>query len=214
MKKIKAVLFDMDGLMVDTEPVHLKAFNLVFKTYSKYLTEEENAKRYISIPDIDGAKDMVVRFNLPISAEELVQAKQEKIKQLLKNNVVAQPGLRELLVNLKKDGYKIAIASSSQLETIKIIIDGLKIGSLIDAIASAEEVEHGKPAPDVYLLAAEKLGVSPDACLVLEDAPKGVEAGKAAGMKVFAIPSQYTKGQDFSHADKLLNSLNEVLPNL
>lgn len=211
---IKAVLFDMDGLMVDTEPLHLQAFNKALEKYGKHLTEEENTKRYIGTPDIDGAKDMVVRFNLPISAKELVLTKQENTKQLLRNNIVAQPGLVALMTNLHKNGYKIAIASSSRLENIQTVIDGLKITSLIGALASTDEVEHGKPAPDVYLLAAKKLGVNPSECLVLEDAPKGVQAGKVAGMVVFAIPSQYTKGEDFSLADKVLNSLSEVLSNL
>lgn len=211
MGKIKAVLFDMDGLMVDTEPLHLQAFNSVLGKYGKHVTEEENTQRYIGTPDIDEARDMVVRFSLPISAGELVLAKQAKTKELLRNSIVVLPGLMELLENLKEGGYKIAIASSSQLETIEIIVDGLKISSLIDALASAEEVEHGKPAPDVYLLAAKKLGVKPEECLVLEDAPKGVQAGKRAGMTVFAIPSEYTKGEDFSQADKVLSSLDEVL---
>lgn len=210
MAKIKAVLFDMDGLMIDSEPLHLQAFNSVLEKYGKHLTEEENTKRYIGTPDVDGARDMVIRFNLPISAEELVLAKREKTKQLLRNNIVAQLGLMELLTELKKGGYKIAIASSSQLETIEIIVDELKVTSLIDASSSTGEVKRGKPAPDVYLLAAKKLGVEPLECLVLEDAPKGVQAGKAAGMKVFAIPSEYTKGEDFSLADKVLNSLDEV----
>lgn len=210
MKNIKAVLFDMDGLMIDSEPLHLQAVNSVLAKYGKHLTEEENTKRYIGIPDVDGAKDMVVRFHLPISAEEFVLAKQVKTKQLLRNNIVAQPGLIDLMTNLHKNGYKIAIASSSKLETIEIVIEGFRIGSLIDALASADEVKNGKPAPDVYLLAAKKLGVKPEQCLVLEDAPKGVEAGKRAGMLIFAIPSNETRGGDFSLADKVLNSLSEV----
>lgn len=210
MAKIKAVLFDMDGLMVDSEPLHYQAFNTVLKKYGKHLTEEENKERYIGLSDADEAYDMVVRFNLPISAEELVGEKRDIFRQLLKNQLIAQPGLFELLTELKKNGYKIAIASSSRLEIIETIINGLKVTSLIDDYVSAEEVENGKPAPDVYLLAAKKLGVNPKECLVLEDAPKGVQAGKAAGMKVFAIPSNETKSQDFTQAGKVLNSLSEV----
>lgn len=189
MTKIKAVLFDMDGLMIDSEPLHLQAFNNVLEKYGKHLTEEENTKRYVGFS----------------------KTREDKtVTKKLRNNVVALPGLMELLTDLKKDGYKIAIASSSRLETIKIVIGGLKISSLIGIVASTDEVEHGKPAPDVYLLAAKKLGMNPLECLVLEDAPRGVEAGKSAGMKVFAIPSSYTKGQDFSKADKVLTSLSEV----
>lgn len=213
MSKIKAVLFDMDGLMVDTEPIHLQAFNFVFQQFGKYLTEEENAKKYIGISDIDEAKDMVVSFNLPISAPELVKAKKARVKELL-ISLVPQPGLIDLLKNLKQNGYKTAIASSSPLDIIKRIIQDLRIEEMFDEFTSGEEVKDGKPAPDVYLLAAEKVGVNPSECLVLEDAPRGVQAGKAAGMIVFAIPSQYTRGQDFSMADKVLNSLSEVYSQL
>ncbi|MDD5415521.1 MAG: HAD family phosphatase [Candidatus Daviesbacteria bacterium] len=209
MNKIKAVLFDMDGLMVDTEPIHLRAFNYALGKYGKHLTEEGNTRRYIGTPDIDGAKDMVLRFSLPISAQELVMVKKARVKELL-TSLEPEPGLIELLANLKQNDYKVAIASSSYLETIRKIIQDLGVAKMIDKLASAEEVKQGKPAPDVYLLAAEKLGVSPSECLVLEDAPKGVQAGKLAGMKVFAIPSQYTKDGDFSLADKVLSSLSEV----
>lgn len=210
MTQIQAVLFDMDGLMVDTEPLHLQAFNFALKKFGKHLTEEENTKRYIGTPDIDGAKDMVVRFNLPISVSEFLKVKQDKSRELLSGHLIPESGLIELLNDLKENGYKVAIASSSALENIKAIVKNLGVGDLIDQLASAEEVKQGKPAPDVYLLAAEKLGVKPEECLVLEDAPKGVQSGKAAGMKVFAVPSQYTKGQDFSQADKVLSSLSEV----
>lgn len=210
MKKIKAVLFDMDGLMIDTEPLHLQAFNEVLKHYGKYLTEEENSERYLGLSDKDEAEDMILRFDLPISAEKLCNMKSKSYKQFLKNKLVAKPGLVKLLTELSQNEYQIAIASSSALEEIETVIGRLNINSLINAYCSAQEVDHGKPAPDVYLLVAKKLRVQSKECLVLEDAPRGVQAGKAAGMTVFAIPSQYTKGQDFSQADKVLNSLSEV----
>lgn len=209
MSKIKAVLFDMDGLMVDTEPVHFKAYKRVFNKYGKDFTEE-NFKLYLGTSDVDCCKDMVVRFNLSISAEELLAEKRQVFRELIKTQLVSQPGLNELLTALSENNYKIAIASSSSLEDIKAIIKGINISSMLDDFASAQEVEHGKPSPDVYLLAAKKLGVGSNECLVLEDAPVGVQAGKAAGMKVFAVPSQYTKDGDFSLADKVLNSLSEV----
>ena len=210
MEKIKAVLFDMDGLMINSEPFSFEAFTTVFRKYGKQLSEEDYVRRYVGISEAEESKDMVVRFNLPISAEELIQAKRILYKQFLKDNVITQPGLMELLEKLHQHSYKIAIGSSSTLKNIKAVINRIIISSLINTYASAEEVEYGKPAPDVYLLAAKKLGVNPTDCLVLEDAPKGVQAAKAAGMICFAIPSKETKGLDFSQADKVLNSLSEV----
>lgn len=210
MKSIKAVIFDMDGLMIDSEPLIFQAYKEVFGKYSRQLSEKEYNQRYIGVSEADESKDMVVRFNLSISAEDLVLAKRSRYNQLLNDHLVAQPGLIELLTSLHQNGYKTAIGSSANLKNIKKVVDKLNISSLIGAYASAEEVKKGKPAPDVYLLAAKKLGVNPAECLVLEDAPKGVQAGKSAGMQVFAIPSKETKDQDFSQADKVLNSLSEV----
>ncbi len=211
MGKIKAVLFDMDGLMIDSEPLSLQAFNMVFRKYGKYLTEDESNKRYVGISDKDASQDMIKRFDLPMSAEELVLAKKDAYQQILKTHqIISQVGLFEILTNLHSSGYKIGIASGSSLKEIEIVINGLQISQLVDIYCSADEVENGKPAPDVYLLAAKKLGVSPADCLVLEDAPKGVQAAKSAGMICFAIPSNETKGLDFSQADKVLNSLAEV----
>lgn len=208
---IQAVIFDMDGLMIDSEPIHLQAFNTVFKEFGLEFPEEENTK-YVGMPDIDEAKDMVDKYPLPITAEELVKRKQTVFRRLFSQAIIPQLGLMDLLEKLQDRKYKIGIASSSALEEIEFVVNGLKINKHIDVYCSAEQVQKGKPAPDVYLLAAQKLAVQPQNCLVLEDAPNGVRAGKAAGMQVFAIPSQYTKEGDFTEADKALESLTEVFP--
>lgn len=214
MKKIKAVLFDMDGLMIDSEPLHFKAWKKVLEIHGIHIKEDEFNQRYVGIPDKEGTEDMVTRYNIAISAKELSQTKRRLYTRLLQNQLVPQLGLINLLENLHKGGYKTAIGSGSSLEEIRMVIKGLDILHLIDTYVSAEEVGRGKPAPDTYLEAAERLGVKPEECLVLEDASPGVEAGKAAGMLVFAIPSNETKGQDFSLADKVLNSLDEVYKEL
>lgn len=210
MKKIKAVIFDMDGLMIDSEPLHVQAFNSVLEKYDKHLTEEENKRRYIGLSDEDQSQDIILRFGLPISTEELVLRKQAVFMKILKNQLIPQQGLMKLLKKLDQTGYKTAIASSSPKDVIRAVIEGLKIADFIDDYVSAEEVENGKPAPDIYLSAAKRLKVQPSECLVLEDAPRGVQAAKAAGMICFAIPSGFTQNEDFSQSDKVLNNLSEV----
>lgn len=207
---IEVVIFDMDGLMIDSEPFHFQAFSTVFNQFGLQFSKEENTK-YIGMQDIDEAKDMVDKYLLPVTADELVKRKQAQFRRFLTQAIIPQPGLMKLLGKLQERKYKIGIASSSALEEIESVVNGLKINKYIDVYCSAEQVKKGKPAPDVYLLAAKRLGVKPQNCLVLEDAPNGVRAGKAAGMKVFAIPSQYTKEGDFTQADKVLNSLSDVL---
>ncbi|MFH0863711.1 MAG: HAD family phosphatase [Candidatus Gottesmanbacteria bacterium] len=211
---IKLIIFDMDGLMIDSEPFHRKAFNKVFQEYGKELTEEDNSKYYIGISDIDAVEDMIKRFSLPLSPEELVERKQTAYKKLVASHIIPQNGLLNLLKNLQKNGYKKVIASCSMFNEIELIINNLKINKYINGYFSAEQVENGKPAPDLFLFAAEKMRTLPKDCLVLEDAPSGINAAKVAGMKSFAIPSKETKGKDFSKATKVLDNLNEVYDNL
>lgn len=211
---IKLVIFDMDGLMIDSEPFHQKAFDRVFKEFGKELTEEENNRYYVGISDIDAAEDMINRFSLPISAQELVDKKQAAYRDLVSTQIIPQEGLMDLLITLQENGFKKVIASSSMLEEIKLIINSLKINEYIDDYFSAQQVKNGKPAPDLFLFAAEKMDTPTDECLVLEDAPSGINAAKAAGMKSIAIPSRETVGKDFSNATKILSSLSEVYTNL
>lgn len=207
---IKAVIFDLDGLMVDSEPVHFKAYEKALSELGKKLPEHDYAEYYVGISDHDAAQDMVKRYNLPISADELLVRKAQVFAQLLPGNVVPQKGLFDLLHDLRAHGYKTAVASGAMLPDIKQIIASLNLQDSFDALCSADSVQHGKPAPDLFLLAARTLDVPPQNCLVLEDAPAGVQAAKSAGMKCYAIPSRETKGRNFAGATKVLASLSEV----
>ena len=207
---IKAVIFDLDGLMVDSEPVHFKAYEKVLHELGVTLSEDDYAKRYIGIADRETAQDMVKRYKLPISFEELLRRKALLFAQLLPGNVVPKNGLFGLLHDLRTHEYKTAVASGAMLPDIKQIIASLNLQESFDALCSADSVKQGKPAPDLFLFAAQQIGVLPQNCLVLEDAPVGVQAAQSAGMKCYAIPSRETQGRDFSKAIKVLTSLSEV----
>jgi HAD superfamily hydrolase (TIGR01509 family) len=131
---------------------------------------------------------------------------------MLREQVEPMPGARELIAALHERGYPLAIASSSPLWQIEAVVERLNLRGMLAAVASGEEVPHGKPAPDVYLLAAERLGVPPARCLALEDSGPGTIAAKAAGMCVIAVPSAETAGHSFEHADLVLPSLVGALP--
>lgn len=211
---IKAVIFDLDGLMVDSEPVHFKAYEKVLSRLGVTLLESDYAARYVGISDHDAAQDMVKRYNLPISVEELLKRKAQVFAQILPGNVVPKKGLFDLLHDLRTHGYKTAVASGAMLPDIKQIIASLNLLDSFDALCSADAVKQGKPAPDLFLFAAQQIGVLPENCLVLEDAPVGVQAAQSAGMKCYAIPSRETQGRDFSKATKVLTSLSEVFNEL
>jgi HAD superfamily hydrolase (TIGR01509 family) len=195
--------------MIDSEPNHLKTFNIVLERYGVLPTEKEN-DIYVGKSNRDICLDLVSRYDLPVSSEELGLAKVREYQNLLKEGVVAQKGVRKLVRALHHAGYPLAVASGSQLSDIEIVISKLGLSDFFDVLVSAEQVSNGKPAPDIFLLAAKKLDIGPEECLVLEHAWSGLLAAKRAGMKCIIVPSRETVGQDFSEADHVLQDLDGV----
>jgi len=207
----QAVLFDMDGLIIDNEPLHSKAFEIVLKLYGKKPRFNENG--LVQILGIGGKENWKLLkkiYQLSEDEEVLLQKKRIIYLDLLKQNIKPMPGLLKLLKFLKKKRIKMAIASSASLSHIELITKSLGIRHYFKAIISGESVMRGKPDPDIYLKAAKLLKVKPYVCLVLEDTERGVIAGKRARMKVIAVPTKYTKHLNFSQADKVVRSLEEV----
>jgi len=210
---ISTVIFDMDGLMVDSEPTHYEALSRVLAPFGIALSREENA-RYVGVPDVEAFADLVDRYSLPVPSATLVAEKRATYLELIGKRIVAQPGLYRLLDRLEADGYALAVASSSPIVEIELILGRLEVRERFHGSFSAEQVARGKPAPDLFLHAALQVGAQPAQCLVLEDAPSGVRAAKSAGMICFAVPSEAARSGDFSPADRVLASLDEVYPAL
>ncbi len=206
--QIKALIFDMDGVLVDSEPCHLQAYQELLGRLGHPYTGEDN-KEFL------GRKDIVIlgvlneRYRLDSTPEKLLLEKEAILARLL-STAVPRPGVIKTLQAAQKLGLPIAVASSATLPTIELVVDVLKIRSYFQTLTSGDEVAHGKPAPDVFLLAAERLGVLPENCLVIEDTFNGIKAAKAAGMYCVAIPCEVTRHQDHSAADKLLESMEEL----
>ncbi len=207
--KIKAVIFDMDGLMIDSEPYHQKAFDLVLKKYGSSLSIEENSA-YVGIGDAAAARDMITRKKLPITAEELISQKESVYMTYLHTDILPKDGLVDLLKFLKSKGILTSVASGSILNEIQAVLKHLNIEKYFDFYCSSTQVARGKPAPDVFQYAVEHLGVSPGDCIVLEDAPSGLQAGKSANIPVIIVPSLETKDKDFSTADHIVASLRDL----
>lgn len=186
---IKAVLFDMDGLMFDTESLATKGFIEAAKkqNYNMSVAETHLVLGF--------KRDAIYEFYIDYFKEKGVDGKKLVDEQFdYLENVLYTTGpekmfyLEELLIYLKKNNYKIAVASSSDIDHIENNLEKTNLRHYIDVIASGAEVHNGKPAPDVFLLAANRLGVKQEECLVLEDSKFGIQAGYAAGMKAIMIP--------------------------
>ena len=206
---IQAILFDLDGLMFNSEPHSLASWEAV-------LAERGVKLDQLTIESILGlridatARTLIDKYHLSDTASELADAKTEYQIAHLDGNVKPMPGLIELLDEIDRRGMPKAIASSGIQRYVDAV---LRVNSLLDrfsVIISGDQVAHGKPAPDVYLAAARALNIKPSNCLVLEDAPAGVQAAKAAGMTCIAIPDHSVAQLDLSQADKVVASLHEV----
>lgn len=211
--EIKAVLFDMDGLMVDTESLSTEAFINSAKAQGYNMTKEETLKV------LGFTKANIYQFWIDyfqgtnVDGKKLVDDHYEYIENVLYTvGPEKMPYVEELLKYLKENNYKIAVASSSDTADIKNNLEKTKLEKYIDEIASGAEVENGKPAPDVFLLAAKRLGVDAKDCLILEDSKAGIKAGKASGAMVFMVPDMYTVDKECEDtADRILTNLGEVI---
>lgn len=209
---IKAVIFDVDGLMIDTELLHSQAHGVVIKNYGKEPIPFTNGLIHIVGKSIkENSKIILEKHNIQETAEVFEVEKGKAYLHLLRNKKIKPlPGLTKLLKLLQKHNIKTAIGSSGIKKGIELILKNLVMEDNFPVIVSLEDIKRPKPFPDVYIKAANLIHVNPKECLVLEDSQSGVEAAKSAGMKIIAIPSKYTKHQDFSKADRIVSSLTEI----
>jgi len=210
MPKIAAAIFDMDGLLIDSEPLWQDAELACFLPLGVPVTRDlcrESAGRRI---------DEVVRlwhqrfgWDGP-TVEEMVERVLETVTELILQRAEPLPGVLDTMTALQECGIPMAIASSSPPALIEAVVGALKIDDYLELTHSGVHEERGKPDPAVFLSTARKLGVAPHCCLVFEDAPAGVTAARRAGMRVVAVPSVFDPSEPaFSQADQVLGSLRE-----
>lgn len=209
MQQIQAVIFDMDGLMVDTEPLARRSWEMVLAEFGQRL-DEPTFKQMIGLRRMDSALLVLEKLSLDMSPDELLERKEIFLVRMLDGGIPVMHGLERLLEELKQRQLPWAVATSSPISYAELVLSNLGLATDCQAIASGDEVPLGKPAPDVYLLASERLGVSPDSCLVLEDSIPGVKAAVAAGMLTIAVPNGHASDEAFGLADYVYPSLNEV----
>lgn len=195
----------MDGLMIDSERLYFQAESEMAKTFGVQLLEKTLWKMMGTKP-IEGLAIFVKDLKLPISAQEALDMRNKLMRKKLQTELEAMPGLFHI-IDTFFNRLKLAVCTGAQEEFLDIVVDLLEIRDKFDVLQSSDRIDKGKPEPEIYLKTCEKLGVTPQDCIVLEDSANGVTAGKRAGCKVIAIPSEYTHSQDFTSADFIASDL-------
>ncbi len=204
----KAVIFDLDGVLVDTGKFHKQSwFDLAeeegFEMTDEFFDETFGMQNEQIIPELAG-KD--------ISAEKIKQMsdwKEARYRKLIAGKLELLNGVYETIVNLKNSGFILAIGTSTPKINLDFLLDNVDIREYFDAFVTGEDVQNGKPAPDTFLKAAEKLNVNTEKCIVIEDAIPGVKAAKNANMKVIAVTTT-RKREQLKEAGIIVDSLSEL----
>lgn len=197
---IKGVIFDLDGVIVESEDAHIEAEKQTFQKHNVLVSAEE-LHRYTGTTAKEMFTQLIAKYKLNTAFEEINSQKEKILFRLLKQDAEPTKGVLRFMQELKQRGIRLAVGSSSPKRIADYILKKLDIVNLLDCIVTAEDVEHSKPSPETFLKAAIQLGLSPSQCLVIEDARLGVEAAKSAGMKCIGYRNPHSGNQDLSKAD-------------
>ena len=203
-----AVIFDLDGLLADTEIISLKVYQELLKDFGIPFTEETYSREYSGHREEENVQRFLDTYDLPWNFYQTLEKVYELEAQILAKGVNLKKGAKNLLAFLQREGIPIALATSSVESRARMILDSNGILSLFDHLVFAKDVKRSKPYPDIFLKACSDLNVLPENCLVLEDSEAGIEAASRAGIPVICIPDLKIPAQSF------LNKTEQVFQDL
>lgn len=201
------VVFDLDGVLIDSEGLWHRATNEVLAEWGHRVTAEEYGRDWIGTAK--GPEFGVVHFRLPIDAAEFRRRRKPIVTDLVQREAGLMPGAAAAVERLGAR-WPLAVATNSSSGATEPVLARLGVRRHFRELLTRERYAEAKPAPDAYLAAAAALGVAPSACVAIEDTPRGIESASRAGMRTIAVPNQFTRGLDFSRADRVVGSLDDV----
>ena len=205
---MEAVIFDLDGLLADTEIISLKVYQELLRDFGIPFTEETYSRDYSGHREEENVQRFLDTYDLPWNFDQTLAKVYELEAQILAKGVNLKKGAKNLLTYLQREGIPIALATSSVESRARMILDSNGILSLFDYLVFAKDVKRSKPYPDIFLKACSDLNVLPENCLVLEDSEAGIEAASRAGIPVICIPDLKIPAQSF------LNKTEQVFQDL
>lgn len=209
---IKAVIFDFDGLLVDTEIISYYIYRDMLKKYGYSFSVKEYASDYSGKSEITNMNDLIETYSLPFDLNKGLRIEAETEEQYFSKGINLKNGVKELLYYLKEHRYKTAIATSSTKDRCLDLLKSHGIEGYFDVFVFTNEVKHGKPDPDIFLEASSRLDIIPEECLVLEDSEAGIEASSKAKIPVICIPDMKKPDPSFAYkTSAVLDDLNQVI---
>lgn len=208
---IKAVLFDMDGIIIDSEPIHQKAFYSAFKelklTVPKAFYESFTGKSTINV-----CQQLCEEYNLSISPEDFVQLKRNYFYKIFDNDPTVSliDGVLELIQNYNENGLKLVVASSSAMKNINRVFDRFDLNKYFTGKISGADLKESKPNPEIFIKAAEMTGFSKKECMVIEDSTCGIQAAYSADIFCVAFKSPNSKNQVYSKANLVIDDYKDI----
>lgn len=206
--KYQAALFDMDGVILDSEPLHAAAFQATLELYGHTLTDEQYKEHFAGRTDKAGFESYLQFVNESIDVPVIMDQKAQKYLALAADQLIAYPGIVQVIRELSEQMPLALVTGSLRAET-EVALSTLGIVDCFQAIVTAEDVIHGKPDPEGYLKAAQSLGVAIENCVVIEDSPNGVRAAVNAGAECIAVTHTHTP-DELQEATKIVASLQLI----
>ena len=206
---IRVVIFDMDGVIVDSEPAHIEAEKQIMMQHGVKLSTED-LRSYTGTTAEFEFTDLISKHHLRTTPEQLIREKDVILFELLERETKPTKGVIALIKGLRQDGFKLGIASSGRGKLVSYFLKKLNIEHLFDTVVCAEDITYSKPHPEIFLKAAERLREKPENCIVIDDSKLGVEAAKRAGMKCIGFRNPKSGNQDLSKADFITDDFTKL----
>ena len=205
------VIFDMDGVLVDSYWAHLKSWQIVAAQEGRQITEEEFAATFGRT-----SREIIAGWpNANYTEEQIAELDRRKeavFRELLSAHFTPMPGVERMLRRLAEAGFRLALGSSGPPENVALVLDRLDCRERFTAVVHGMDVHRGKPDPEVFLLAAQRAGVQPPDCVVVEDSPLGIQAAHRGGMKAIGLVSTGRTPDQLAEADLVVRHLDEITP--